>query len=113
LILEPQGWKLIPLLSNHPTCFGKKITCILFNLFDFKHYTKHHLSTFIFYYDFFQMTILKFKFNFFPIMYTNIFFSFSNYKSIWKEKYLNFIIQYNFKNHSIEKINSITCFING
>jgi len=36
-------------------------------------------------------------------MYTNIYISFQKYKYIWEIKYLNFIIEYNFNDHSLEK----------
>jgi len=45
-------------------------------------------------------------------MYTNIYFPSFKYKFIWKEKYLNFVIKYNFNDDSVEKMNSITWFIN-
>jgi len=57
------------------------------------------------------MISLKVKLKIIPIMYTNTYFSSWKYKLIWKEKNLNFIIEYNFNDYSMEKINSITWFI--
>jgi hypothetical protein len=74
--LEPQGWRLFFLPPSHLACCGKlEIMCIQFNLLHLKHYTKYHFGTLISYYDFVQMTRLKFKLKVFPIMHTNIFFS--------------------------------------
>jgi len=48
----------------------------------------------------------------FSIMYTTMYFFFQKCKLNWKEKYLNFVIEYHFNDHFLEKINSSTWFMN-
>jgi hypothetical protein len=40
-------------------------------------------------------------------------FEFETKRKAWKEKYFNFFIEYHFNDHSLEKINSGTWFMNG
>ncbi len=47
---------------------------------------------------------LKFNLNFFSIMYTTMCFFFQKYKINWKEKNLNFVIEYHFNDHSLENL---------
>jgi hypothetical protein len=55
----------------------------------------------------------KFNLNFFSIIYTSMYFFFQKCKLNWKEKYLNFVIEYHFNDHSLGKVNSSTLFMNG
>jgi hypothetical protein len=74
----------------------------------FKTLHKNHFWYLISYWYFVQMT----RFKVFS-MYTTTFFFLKTFQQNWKEKYLNFVIEYHFNDHSLENFNSSTWFING
>jgi hypothetical protein len=63
--------------------------------------TLHKTSFLIF--DILLIFCPKFNLKFFSIMYTTMYSFFQKCKRNWKEKYLNFVIEYHFNDNSLEK----------